>query len=133
MAFHKMAAKMGMSKNINFIAVTKDIKSCFEQSSIFLMTSRSEAFGMVLIEAMACGLPSVVYDCPCGPREIITNNQDGFLIEDDNKDLFTDKVLLLIESQDLRIEFGHKAKINAQKYNSQNVMQTWKNLLESLF
>jgi glycosyltransferase involved in cell wall biosynthesis len=133
MLFHKMAAKMEISKNINFIAVTKDIKSCLEQSSIFLMTSRSEAFGMVLIEAMTCGLPTVVYDCPCGPREIVTNNQDGFLIEDDNMDLFIDKVMLLIESQDLRIEFGHKAKINTQKYNSQAVMQTWKNLLESLF
>lgn len=132
MLYQKMAVDMQISENVNFIAVTKDIKSCFEQSSVFLMTSRSEAFGMVLIEAMTCGLPSVVYDCPCGPREIITNNEDGFLIEDGNIDLFVKKLFLLLENQELRIEFGQKAKLNAEKYSSEAVMKSWKNLMEGL-
>lgn len=132
MLYQKMAVDMQISENVNFIAVTKDIKSCFEQSSVFLMTSRSEAFGMVLIEAMTCGLPSVVYDCPCGPREIITNNEDGFLIEDGNIDLFVKKLFLLLGNQELRIEFGQKAKLNAEKYSSEAVMKSWKNLMEGL-
>lgn len=131
MLYQKMAAEMQISEKVNFIAVTKDIKNCFEQSSIFLMTSRSEAFGMVLIEAMTCGLPSVVFDCPCGPREIITDKQEGFLIEDGNIDSFVEKLLVLLENHNLRIEFGQKAKSTAQKYYSETVMQSWKNLFES--
>ncbi|MBX9806832.1 MAG: glycosyltransferase family 4 protein [Flavobacteriaceae bacterium] len=126
--YQKMAESFKISKNVNFIAPTIDIQNRLNQASVFLMTSRSEAFGMVLIEAMACGLPCIAYDCPIGPSEIIENKVDGFLIEDDNIDLFVEKVALLIEDKSLRLEMGKKAKKSIEKYNIDEMMQKWNEL-----
>jgi glycosyltransferase involved in cell wall biosynthesis len=56
----------------------QDIEHKYVEASFYLMTSRFEGFGMVLIEAMASGLPCVAYDCPCGPRGVLTHGEDGF-------------------------------------------------------
>lgn len=126
--YQKMADGLEISQNVNFIAPTIDIKNRLNQASVFLMTSRSEAFGMVLIEAMACGLPCVAYDCPVGPSEIIENNQNGFLIEDNTTDFFVEKVELLINNKNLRLTMGKKASESAKKYNIDEIMQKWNDL-----
>jgi len=130
--YQKMAESLKISKNINFIAPINDIQGGFNQSSIFLMTSRSEAFGMALIEAMSCGLPCVAFDCPIGPRTIIENNVNGFLIEEENIDLFVEKVELLIENKNLRIEIGQKAKERVGKYDIDQIMKKWNDLFIEL-
>lgn len=130
--YQKMAESLKISKNVNFIAPTIDIQNRLNQASVFLMTSRSEAFGMVLIEAMASGLPCIVYDCPIGPSEIVENNYNGFLIEDDNIDLFVEKVELLIEDKNLRLAMGKKANEGARKYNIDEIMKKWNKLFIEL-
>ena len=126
--YQKMAESLKISKNVNFIAPTIDIQSRLNQAAVLLMTSRSEAFGMVLIEAMSCGLPCVAFDCPIGPSEIIENNQNGFLIEDHNIDLFVEKVALLIDDKNLRLTMGKKANQSAKKYNIDAIMGKWNEL-----
>ena len=118
--------------NVMFHEPVKNINDKYIESSILVMTSRTEGFGMVLIEAMACGLPVLAYDCPVGPRSIITNNENGFLIEDGNVNLFVEKLNLLIENENLRIEMGNKAKENSNRYNLDTIMLQWKNLFEGL-
>lgn len=130
--YQKMAEILKISKNVNFIAPIIDIQSSLNQASVFLMTSRSEAFGMVLIEAMYCGLPCIAYDCPIGPSQIIDNNENGFLIEDNNIDLFVEKVVLLIEDKNLRLKLGKKAKESAGKYNIDEIMKKWNELFHEL-
>ena len=76
------------------------------KSSILLMTSRYEPFGLVLPEAMSCGLPVVAFDCPYGPADIVTDGVDGFLIKNRNIGEYADKVCILIEHEDLRRRFG---------------------------
>lgn len=123
-----LAANLSISENVTFHELVQNINEKYSDASFFLMTSRFEAFGMVLIEAMACGLPCVAYDCPCGPRAIISKNQDGFLIENDNESDYVKAVETLIENASLRREMGKKAKLSSEKYNIQTIMETWNQL-----
>ena len=96
------------------------------------MTSRTEGFPLVLIEAMSCGLPCVAYDCPIGPRSIIKDQINGFLIEDNNPDLFAEKLHLLIENEDLRKQMGKTASESVTAYDLKLIMKQWQTLFESL-
>jgi len=86
-----------------------NIQSEYIKASIYLMTSRFEAFPMVLLEAMSCGLPVIAYDCPDGPREIIQDGVNGFLIENGNVSRMAEKLLLLISDDELRKKMGENA------------------------
>lgn len=125
-----LAKKLTIEKNITFQNPVKNIEAKYLEASIYLMTSRFEGFGMVLIEAMASGLPCIAYDCPCGPRTIIDNNQNGFLIEDGNENQFIQKLDNLIENENLRIDMGNKAKISVNKYQIESIMKQWNSLLK---
>ncbi|MES1181382.1 MAG: glycosyltransferase, partial [Flavobacterium sp.] len=127
-----LAKKLNIDKNVAFYEPVPDIESKYLEASFLLMTSRFEGFGMVLTEAMACGLPCIAYDCPCGPRAIINEGVNGFLIEDNNAALFAEKIIQLIEDEDLRIRLGENAKASVEKYNIDVVMQKWNQFFNSL-
>jgi glycosyltransferase involved in cell wall biosynthesis len=111
---------------------TKQIMDKYLESSIFLLTSRFEGFGMVLIEAMACGVPVVSFDCPWGPAEIIKNGEDGFLVQYLNTDEAAHRVCQLVEDPEQRKSMGTKARINVQRYNRDAVMHQWMTLFDRL-
>lgn len=123
-----LAANLNISESVIFHDPVQNINEKYLDASFYLMTSRVEAFGMVLIEAMASGLPCIAYDCPCGPRAIISKNQDGFLIENDNESDYVAAVETLIENVTLRREMGKKAKQSSEKYNIDTIMDTWNEL-----
>jgi glycosyltransferase involved in cell wall biosynthesis len=125
-----LAKKLTIENNITFHEPVKNIEEKYLEASIYLMTSRFEGFGMVLIEAMASGLPCVAYDCPCGPRAIIENNSNGFLIEDGNENQFIQTLENLIENENLRIDMGNKAKISVNKYQIEAIMEHWNSILK---
>ncbi|WP_281323525.1 glycosyltransferase family 4 protein [Flavobacterium aestivum] len=130
--YQLLAIDLGISNSVNFFPPTLDIKDKYLESSIYLMASRSEALPLVLIEAMNCGLPCVSYDCPSGPRNIIEDNENGFLIEDGNSTDFEKKVALLIEDKELRIRMGKKAKLSIEKYQIDKVMNQWDDLFQDI-
>lgn len=130
--YKALTKSLKIDKNVNFFEPQKNSIDLYLDSSIYLMTSRSEGLPMVLIEAMALGLPCVTYDCPSGPRTIIKNNENGFLVEDDNENEFVEKLNLLVENENLRIEMGNKAKENSGRYNIDTIMLQWKNLFENV-
>jgi glycosyltransferase involved in cell wall biosynthesis len=84
------------------------------------------------MEAMSVGLPCVAFACPCGPKDIITNGEDGILCENGNIQQLADGICKLIEDEQLRKEMGHKAAINIQRYNLDNIMQQWDHLFKDL-
>ena len=118
--------------NIFFKGTTPDLKKTFLEYSIYAMTSNHETFPMVLLEALSVGLPIVSYDCPTGPSRIITNAEDSFLVPYKNLDIFTEKLKLLMQNENLRQEMGIKAIENVQRFSIDKVMQQWKNLLNGL-
>ncbi len=130
--YQKMARTLKVSNNVNFLPPTADIQNSYNQASVFLMTSRTEAFGMVLIEAMASGVPCIAYDCPSGPRTIIEEGINGFLIEDGNVDLFVQKLELLIEDEDLRMQIGSTAQESVKKYQIDVIMNEWQSLFQEV-
>ena len=98
---------------------------------MLLMSSANECFPLVLLEAQACGLPVVSYNSPHGPKNIIVEGT-GFIVEHNNKEALADKISVLINSYELRIEKGKNARQNAQKYTLEKVMQKWTLLFENL-
>lgn len=119
-------------KRVNFHQPVKDIQEKYKQSSIMLMTSRTEGFGMVLIEAMACGLPCISFDCPSGPRDIIQDGQDGFLIENGDKKSFQQKLEALMSNAELRKTMGARASKNVMRFSANNIVAQWDKLFRDL-
>ena len=108
----------------------KDIYSKYMECSIFVFSSRYEGFGLALAEAMSCGLPAVSFACPCGPKDIITN--DGILIEPNNVESLANGICKLIEDETLRKEMGEKAHQNMKRYKEDVIMQKWLSLFKQL-
>jgi len=102
------------------------------ESSIFVLTSVYETFGLVMPEAMSCGLPVVAFDCPFGPAKIISDGVDGFLIKDRNVEEYADKLCQLMESSDLRRTMGKAAIQSSQKYAADGIMAKWLKLFDEL-
>ncbi|QIG90341.1 glycosyltransferase family 4 protein [Chryseobacterium sp. POL2] len=121
-----------LTHNIKYFPPEKNIKEKYLESSIYVMSSRFEGFGMVLIEAMACGLPCVSFDCDYGPSDIIVNQEDGYIIPKNNIIEFSEQLILLIEDSDLRKSFGNKAKQDVRRYAIENISQKWNQLFKSL-
>ncbi len=128
----KLAQDLKLAENVNFLEPIADIQNSYNQASIFLMTSRSEAFPMVLLEALTSGVPCIAYDCPSGPRAIIEQEINGFLIENGNSDAFVEKIELLIQNENLRIQMGINAQESVKKYEIEGIMKQWNNLFEDL-
>ncbi len=128
----KLRENLNLSQCVNFCEPTLDIYSKYVENTFCVMSSRAEGFGLVLIEAMSCGLPCISFDCPHGPADIIKDGENGFLIEKSNLKAFADKIVYLIEHEDVRKRMGEKARESVKRYLPKNIMPQWKSLFESL-
>jgi glycosyltransferase involved in cell wall biosynthesis len=121
-----------LSMNIVIHQPTEHILDCYRESSVLVSTSLFEPFGLVIPEAMSCGLPVVAFDCPYGPSGIVTDGEDGFLIPNRDIRLFVDKVCLLMEDESLRLKLGKAGLISSRRYDASNIIPQWKQLFEQL-
>ena len=107
-----------------------EINNEFLKSDIFVLTSKSESFSLVLCEAMNYGIPCVAFDVDVGPREIIQNGKNGFLIEDRNIDLMIKKIDGLLSNNDIRKKMGIDAKKKASQYYPDKILGKWVYILK---
>ncbi len=124
--------KLGLENSFLLKGAVKNIQDKYLESSIYVMSSRYEGFGMVLVEAMSCGLPIVSFDCPCGPKDIIKDSEDGFLVSFGNIEQMAEKIEELILDEEKRKLFGKNARENVQRFSQDKIMNQWKNLFENL-
>ena len=124
--------KLNLNRHVYLNGFTSNVKEEMINASIFALSSIFEGFGLVIVEAMACGLPVVSYACPCGPKDIITEGEDGFLIEVNDENELANKINMLIENENLRKQMSNAAKIKAEQYNIDNITSMWMNLFKNL-
>ena len=109
-----------------------DVKDVYLDSSVFTLPSRFEGFGLVIIEAMACGVPVVAFDCENGPRNIISSNQDGILVRPFDIDKYAESLLRLMKDDQLRFQMGNRAYESSKYYSIESIALQWKELFEEL-
>ena len=107
---------------------TPDIQQEYLKSSLFVFSSRYEGFGMVLVEAMACGLPVVSFACPCGPKDIIADGEDGYLVEKENVEQLADRLIQMMNDETLRLYMADKAIVNSARFKIEHIAPVWQRL-----
>lgn len=122
----------GLENNIKIIKSVPNIKDKYLESSMLILASKYEGLPMVLIEAMSFGLPCVSFDCPTGPKKLIKDNEDGFLVENGNYDELNEKIKLLMGNIELRKKLGSKAKENIKRYSSEEIQKVWDKTFEEV-
>lgn len=132
LGLENLSKDLKIDKQVFFHPPERNIEEKYAESSIFVLSSRYEGFGMVLIEAMSFGIPCVSFDCNYGPSDIIRNNEDGFLVTNGNEKEFAEKLQLLMKNETLRQEMGEKARENVQRFLPQNVVKQWDELFKKL-
>lgn len=121
-----------LSDCIFLMGYTNDIFSVLSKASLFVCSSLFEGFGLVIVEAMSCGLPVVSYACPCGPQDIINNERDGFLIPSGNEQMMANRIIYLIENEDIRRQMGAFALEKSKEYSMDIIIHRWMSLFTEL-
>ena len=119
-------------KRCHICGPTNDIKKEYLDSSVFAFSSRFEGFGMVLVEAMSCGLPVVSFDCPCGPKDIVSDGIDGYLVPNGNVEQFADRLIKLITHPEDMLLLSKNAQDKSKKYSLDILSSRWKYVFDSL-
>lgn len=134
--WHEMLENMISERNLNdsirLNNPTNQIGREYAQSSLIVMTSNYEGFGMVLVEAMACGVPAVAFDCKCGPRDIISDGENGLLVPNGDIPGLAGAMMKLMGDYELRRRMSCKARQVVDTYSEKAVMDKWVRLFTSL-
>ncbi len=131
-SLERQIAASGLSGTIVLEGWSSALGEKLAAASLFVLSSRSEGFPMVLLEAMSKGLPVVSFDCPYGPAEIVSHGQDGLLVPPEDVEALSAALLILIDDDDLRSSFGRAARRKAEQYASSHVVERWKTLYDDL-
>lgn len=124
-------AEEGLNKTVCLRGYEPDILVQYNNASIFLLSSRTEGFPCVLIEAMSAGLPTVSFELP-GFDEVITNKVNGLFVTPNEVTKFAKAIILLIEDESLRIKIGHRGKEVVKQFESENIIPKWLKLFSKI-
>lgn len=128
----QMIDERGLRDVVKLNAPTKNIGKEYAESSMIVMSSHYEGFPMVLVEAMACGLPAVCFDFKCGPRDIINEGENGLIVPDGDLEGLAEAMITLMKDDELRKRMGENAKAVVEKYSEEKVMSKWMKLYEEV-
>lgn len=121
-----------LSNSVKINKPSNDIFSEYGKSSLLVMSSNYEGFGMVLVEAMACGVPCVSFACPCGPQDIIDDGANGFLVAPGDIEGLANAMVKLMSDHSLRAEMGVEARKVTETFSEEAVMARWMKLFNEI-
>lgn len=124
--------KLNIQDSASIKEPTNDIFNEYSQSAFLVMSSRSEGFGMVMIEAMSCGIPVISYNFKCGPEDMIDNNLNGILVPEGNIQALAQAMQTMMKDTDLRIRMSDKARNKAIEFSEDVIMKKWEDVFSSL-
>ena len=131
--YERIASSLNLDKNrCRLYDSIHEVQKEYLDSSIFVCTSRFEGFGMGIIEAMACGLPVVAFDCLWGPRSIISNGEDGLVVENCNVTKYAETIMKMIKTPGKLKTMGSNARRNVCRFNIDDIALEWKKLFDEL-
>ena len=128
----KLARDKGIADRLTIAPATSHIEKEYLASSLLLMTSRSEGLPMVLLEAQACGLPIVAFDCETGPAEIVHDGVDGYLVKPNYFDEMSDRLLELASDPGKLKEFGTNARENVKRFLPEEIFKKWDEVFRTI-
>lgn len=124
--------RLGMKNHVLLMGYTSEVQEQMAKASLFVLTSRTEGFSLVTIEAMSVGIPAVAYDCPGGLRYVLKDGETGFFVPMNDEDAFVEKVCMLIENEELRKTMGQAALKEVEQYRIEKITQRWMELFQEL-
>jgi GalNAc-alpha-(1->4)-GalNAc-alpha-(1->3)-diNAcBac-PP-undecaprenol alpha-1,4-N-acetyl-D-galactosaminyltransferase len=125
----KKAEELNISEKIFFMGAVKNIDDYYRKSKIFAFTSTLEGFPNALGEALSAGLACISFNCISGPSDLISNEINGFLVENNDHNDYLTKLKRLIKSHSLRSEFGKQALIHIKNFSHNKIGKEYKNFL----
>lgn len=131
-SLQKRIDSYGIADRCHLCGTTTSIWNEYANSSMLVMSSHYEGLPMVMIESMACGLPSVSFDFKCGPKDIISHGKNGLIVHDGDIQGLADAILRLINDPESRRQMSEEAVKIREKYSEESVMAKWVSLYNSL-
>ncbi|MFX0558427.1 glycosyltransferase family 4 protein [Maribacter sp. CXY002] len=129
--YKKLAFELGVSSNVIFTGNIANVQDYYSRASIFAFTSQSEGLPNALMEAMYYGLPCISTNCPNGPSDLITTNENGILIPVGNHYELSEQLKLLINKPKLRSKLGKNALKTSKAFELEQITNQWNNLILS--
>ena len=114
-----------LNRSVRLMPAISDIENVYLGASVVAMSSHYEGLPMVLLEAQSFGLPIVAFACQCGPKDVITDGETGFLVPEGEVEGLADRLITVMEDDNLRLSMGKKAKEASHRYEERGVMQLW--------
>lgn len=109
-----------------------DINTVYRESGLFVLTSRFEAFPMVLLEALSYGIPCISFNCPSGPSDIIIHGKDGLLVEPENTEQLKEAIINVLDDQLLRVLLSENAIKNIRRFDKDSIYPIWATLINNV-
>jgi glycosyltransferase involved in cell wall biosynthesis len=131
-ALQQLIVQEGLQENVFLMGFTGNMVEALRHASIFGFSSLTEGLPLVLIEAMECGVPVVSYQCHNGPKDIITDGVDGFLVPVGDEQMLAEKICTIIENRQLHQSMGRAAKEKAKNYQLNIIIDRWMSLFNEL-